>query len=237
MERLDVTADKGFCTGRELKECEENGITTYFSIPDETMLNKALGVPDPEFYSQRLPYDPLREVYICPANQVMGFWKGRWKNRGRLYSTGACSSCPLRGRCTRNKLGRYIGDPHRFPSFDHVASFLGIIPVSKDSANVRRRGRMSKEGPSVARWLLGVMVDNVARRNPEIKRYYQSVKERSGPGHAHVMTMKKLNRMLYHMLITRQRWKWEDERLTERKLSYLSPSATMTNEGGVTTEA
>jgi len=28
VERLDVTADKGFCTGGELKECEENGITT-----------------------------------------------------------------------------------------------------------------------------------------------------------------------------------------------------------------
>jgi hypothetical protein len=37
--------------------------------------------------------------------------------------------------------------------------------------------------------------------------------------------------MLYHMLITRQRWKWEDEGLTERKLSQLSSSST-TNEGG-----
>ena len=131
----------------------------------------------------------------------------------------------------------YVGDAKRFPDDDHLNSFMGVIPVSRDTGGKPKRGRMSKEGPSVARWLLGVMVDNVARRNPEIKRYYQSVKERSGPGHAHVMTMKKLNRMLYHTLIARQRWKWEDERLTERKLSYLSSSATMTNEGGVTTEA
>ncbi len=108
VERLDVTADKGFCTGRELKECEENGITTYVSIPEETMPNKKLGVPEPEFYSQRFVYDPLRDVYICPANQVMRFWKGRWKSRGRLYRTGACATCPLRSRCTRNKLGRII---------------------------------------------------------------------------------------------------------------------------------
>ncbi len=108
MERLEVTADKGFCTGSELKECEENGITTYVSIPDKTMPNKRLGVPEPEFYSQRFLYDHLRDVYICPANQVMGFWKGRWKNRGRLYRTGACATCPFRSRCTRNKLGRII---------------------------------------------------------------------------------------------------------------------------------
>jgi transposase len=108
VEKLDVTADKGFCTGSELKECEENGITAYVAIPKETMPNKKLGVPEPEFYSQKFVYDPLRDVYVCPANQVMGFWKGRWKNRGRIYRTGACAACPLRSRCTRNKLGRII---------------------------------------------------------------------------------------------------------------------------------
>jgi transposase len=76
----------------------------------------------------------------------------------------------------------YIGDPRRFPSFDHVASYLGIIPVSKDSSNVRRRGRMSKDGPSTARWALGVMVDTVKRRNPAIKQYYDSTKKRKGEG-------------------------------------------------------
>jgi transposase len=60
----------------------------------------------------------------------------------------------------------YIGDPHRFPSFNHVAS---IIPESKDSTNVRRRGRMSKDGPYIARWALGIMVDTVARHNRNIK--------------------------------------------------------------------
>ena len=109
VEKLDVTADKGFCTGSELEECEENGITTYVSIPDETMPNKKLGVPEPEFYSQRFLYDPVRDAYVCPANQALTFWKGRWKNRGgRLYRTEACANCPLRNRCTRNKLGRII---------------------------------------------------------------------------------------------------------------------------------
>jgi transposase len=116
----------------------------------------------------------------------------------------------------------YIGDPHRFPSFNHVASFLGIIPESKDSANVRRRGRMSKDGPSIARWALGIMVDTVTLHNPNIKSYYNNVKERTGSGkYAHVMTMKKLARMIHHMVLTEQNWKWENEGLTERKLSRL----------------
>ena len=115
----------------------------------------------------------------------------------------------------------FTGDVRRFPDDDHLNSFFGIIPVSKDSSDKKRRGRMSKEGPAIARWGLGMMVDCVMKYNPEIKRYYNSVKERSNGGHAHIMTMKKLNRMIYHMLTTRERWKWEDEGLTERKLSNL----------------
>jgi len=116
----------------------------------------------------------------------------------------------------------YVGDAKRFPDADNLNSYFGIIPVSRDSGEKERRGRMSKDGPAMARWTLAVMVDTVMRHNPEIKRYYDSVKERSNGSHAHVMTMKKLNRMFYHMLTTRQRWKWEDESLTRRKLSRLN---------------
>jgi transposase len=116
----------------------------------------------------------------------------------------------------------YIGDPHRFPSFDHVASFLGIIPESRDSANVRRRGKMSKDGPSVARWALGVMVDSVIRYNPNVKAYYGRVKERTRSGkYAHVLTMKKLARMIHHMLLAEEDWRWANADLTEEKLSRL----------------
>jgi hypothetical protein len=55
-----------------------------------------------------------------------------------------------------------------------------------------------------------------------IKDYYLGVKKRTGSGKlAHVSTMRKLTRMLYHMLKTREHWKWENPLLTERKLSRL----------------
>ena len=136
VEKLDVTADKGFCTGSELKKCEENGITAYVAIPEETMPNKKLGVPEPEFYSQRFTYDPLRDVYVCPANQVMGFWKGRWKNRGRLYRTAACDGCPLRSRCTRNKLGRII---FRSETQDVIDRLRARLKTEEGSHKLNRR--------------------------------------------------------------------------------------------------
>jgi len=116
----------------------------------------------------------------------------------------------------------FIGDVNRFPSDGHLASFLGIIPESKDSGNMTRRGRMSKDGPSIARWTLSVMVDTMTRYNKPIRDYYQSVKARTGSGKmAHVSTMRKLTRMLYCMLKNRKPWKWEDRTLTEEKISRL----------------
>jgi len=50
---------------------------------------------------------------------------------------------------------------NRFPSDDHLASSFGIVPVVRDSADVKRRGRMSRDGPSIARWTLSIMVDTI----------------------------------------------------------------------------
>jgi len=120
-------------------------------------------------------------------------------------------------------ISSFIGDVNRFPSDDHLASFFGIIPEMRDSANVKRRGRMSKDGPAIGRWTLSVMVDVIMRYNPPMREYYGGVKKRTGSGKlAHVATMRKLTRMLYHMLKTREHWLWEDQDLTERKLSNLN---------------
>lgn len=120
-------------------------------------------------------------------------------------------------------ISSYIGDVNRFPSDDRLASFFGVVPENRDSANIRRRGRMTKDGPAVARWALSIMVDGVIRYNKPMKDYYQSVKNRTGSGKmAHVSTTRKLVRMLYHMLKTRQHWKWENVMLSERKIARLA---------------
>jgi transposase len=116
----------------------------------------------------------------------------------------------------------FVGDVKRFPDDDHLASSFGIVPEVRDTADVKRRGKMSRDGPSIARWALSVMTDTIIQYNPPISDYYQSVKKRTGSGRlAHVATMRKLTRMIYRMLVTRQHWKYEDKRLTSRKLSKL----------------
>jgi hypothetical protein len=66
------------------------------------------------------------------------------------------------------------------------------------------------------------MVDTVTRYNTHMKSYYNSAKERTGSGGlAHVSTSRKMLRMIDHMLRTREHWKWENQLLSERKMSNL----------------
>ena len=81
---------------------------------------------------------------------------------------------------------------------------------------------MSKEGASTARWALSMAVDTTIIRNRSLKEYYDSVKNRKGSGkYAHVSTMRKLVRMIFLMLNERKEWKYQQQGLTESKLSRL----------------
>jgi transposase len=119
-------------------------------------------------------------------------------------------------------LSSYIGDVRRFPNADHLASYLGIVPGQRDSSSIHRVGRMTKDGPSEGRRALSIMVDSVAMFNPGIRQYYAKAKTRTGSGTmAHVVTMRKLVRMIYAMLTQREAWRWERSSLTEKKLQAL----------------
>ena len=119
-------------------------------------------------------------------------------------------------------LSSYIGDVNRFPNADRLASFFGVIPETRDSSTIKRRGHVSKEGAATARWALSIAVDTVTLRNKSLKEYYNSVKNRKGSGkYAHIPTMRKLIRMIYTMLKERKEWKYENTALTESKLSRL----------------
>jgi transposase len=102
----------------------------------------------------------------------------------------------------------YIGDPHRFPDLDHLASFLGIIPATKESGKITRVGRMSKDGLSRVRWALSIAMGTVMERSGVIHDCYIKGKDRTGSGKmAHVLTMKKLARMMYSMMLTGRGWR------------------------------
>ena len=71
LERMDVLADKGYHTGEQIQQCEQNNITTYVS-PKEPASN------DPDIFPVTgFKYNVENNYYICPAGEIMttnGTW-------------------------------------------------------------------------------------------------------------------------------------------------------------------
>jgi transposase len=112
VEQMDVLADKGYHTGEQIRQCEQNGITTYVS-PKEPASN------DPDIFPiTNFIYDPEKDYYICPAGEVLttnGTWlthssKGyKSAYKFQRYNTRKCKTCQLQPQCTKSKTnGRNI---------------------------------------------------------------------------------------------------------------------------------
>lgn len=108
VEELEVLADTGYYNRDEIKECVDNGITPYVPKPKDKVSKD--GIPAPEFSLSKFKYDKEKNVYVCPGSKEMTC-EGEVKSNDRLmliYKTKECENCPLRNKCTQNKLGRII---------------------------------------------------------------------------------------------------------------------------------
>ncbi|MBL4709028.1 MAG: transposase [Flavobacteriales bacterium] len=108
----NVLADKGYHSGRELKACEELGLTTFISPKESSSTKK-----NPAFSMVAFIYDKENDTYTCPANVTL-ITNGRWYNKNlsngrksypiKHYKTEACTNWKLQIQCTKSIRGRYI---------------------------------------------------------------------------------------------------------------------------------
>src|SRR5262245_9864861 len=102
---FDAVADVGYYHGEEVKTCLEAGITPYVARPI-TSAHQKLGL----FSKDDFTYDGGTDTSQCPAGAHLTFrfatvelgWPIRY------YATAACTTCPLKPQCTRNKGGRRL---------------------------------------------------------------------------------------------------------------------------------
>jgi hypothetical protein len=116
VERLEATTDKGFYVMKDLKDCEEEGITVFMPIPATVNPHKRYGVPEPEFYTDRFIYNSVRDVYVCPAGEKLGFWKCIHKDSPEEgeFTRRLVARCGFRSKCTRkNVAGLFLGGSSR----------------------------------------------------------------------------------------------------------------------------
>ena len=112
-----------------------------------------------------------------------------------------------------------VGDVHRFPSAKHLASYVGLTPRIRASAERVRAGHISKEGNRLLRWVLVLAATQAARRPGPLRTWYRAVEKRRGRNLARVALARRLTEIVYQL------WKTETtfDALLTRNRAGVSP--------------
>jgi transposase len=103
---LVILADKGYHTGVELQQCQDDNMITHVAYKEQPSVKHIAN----EFLAQSFSYDKATDSYTCPAGAVLtptDTWhekKGEANEtsyRFKTYRTDACKTCPLRDQCTK----------------------------------------------------------------------------------------------------------------------------------------
>jgi transposase len=94
----------------------------------------------------------------------------------------------------------FLGDPARFADGKAVASYIGLIPSEYSSGDRQRRGRLTKQGNPMLRFLWCEAAIHAARRDPALARFYRRKLQQKGLGKARVAVARKLGIRLWVLL-------------------------------------
>jgi transposase len=101
-----LLADKGYHTGAELHECQQENMITHVAYKEQPSVKHIAN----EFLSESFTYNKAADSYTCPAGATLTSL-GTWHNkigeanetsyRFKTYRTDACKTCALKQQCTK----------------------------------------------------------------------------------------------------------------------------------------
>jgi transposase len=119
-----------------------------------------------------------------------------------------------------------LGDWKRFQDGAHAASYLGLSPSTRQSANHCHHGSITKAGSSLARWLLTQAARQVAQHPGPLGVFFRRIQKRKNFNVAVVATARKLVTIGFLMLKNNEPYRYSLPGPTQRKLSALRVEAT-----------
>jgi transposase len=132
---LTVLADKGYYSGQDIKDTQDAGMTPLVPKSDTSSSEKK-GI----FNRSQFKYDADKDVYICPANQVLPYRftsleKGLMLKR-YWVSDPICRACELKSQCSNSKQSRRITRWVHQGEIDHLEDSMASMP---DSMLIRKQ--------------------------------------------------------------------------------------------------
>lgn len=108
-----------------------------------------------------------------------------------IYGVGPLLACHILAE---------LGSAQRFRRARQVVRASGLDPTVLESADRRRRGRLSKQGSPQLRWALVQAAQNAERRRSPDRALYASVRARAGAQRARLAVARKIGRRCFHRL-------------------------------------
>ena len=98
----------------------------------------------------------------------------------------------------------YTDEVERFRRGKQYCAYFGVTPRLDESGSFRRLGHISKQGPSVVRWLIVESAWRTIRYSPSLLRFYERIKrgQEKRKKIAIVATARKLLSVMRAMLLT-----------------------------------
>ncbi len=104
-----------------------------------------------------------------------------------------------------------IDDPSRFSRSTDVASYLGLVPRVHQSGATDYRGRITKEGDRLLRWLLVEAANALltrSKRKSALREWGLKLSEKKGLAKARVAVARKLAILLHRIWVTGEPFVW-----------------------------
>ena len=128
--------------------------------------------------------------------------------------------------CTALTLMAALGDLSRFQDGDRAASYLGLTPSIKQSANTCHYGPITKRGNTHARWMLTQSAQNIARHPGPLGVSFRRLAKRKCWNVAICATARKLVTIAWLMLKNNEPYRYANPTTTQQKLSRLRVAVT-----------
>jgi transposase len=114
-----------------------------------------------------------------------------------------------------------LGDIHRFRDGDHAASYLGLVPSTRQSGHKCYHGHVTKAGNSQARWLLTQSAQHVARHPGPLGAFFRRLAKRKNRQVAIIAVARKLVLVAYLMLKNNEPYRYARPDLMAKKFTQL----------------
>src|ERR1700756_5786741 len=146
-EKITALADRGYFNGDQVLSCEGTGVSP---VVPKTLTSS--GAKRGLFTRQDFIYDAEKDHYTCPAGEHLTRGLVRSDRRGDIdhyRHLTACFTCPLKPKCTPDKLKRIKRWQHE-GVLDAMQARLDPMP---DAMGVRRQTGRPPLGPLKAWWV------------------------------------------------------------------------------------